>query len=95
MCCSAVRFIAVLFALVASVCQHGGEERQREGLRRRQKKVSWEQKKKKKRFGGYLVNEGEQYEHLIPKNKNAKSNLWCLFHWSDVPMISSQKRQNQ
>lgn len=88
MCCSAVRFIAVLFALVASVCQHGGEERQSRTEEATQKKVSWEQKK---RFGGYVVNEGERYEHL----KKKKSNLWCLFPWSDVPMISSQKRQHQ
>lgn len=30
MCCSAVRFIAVLFALVASVCRRRRDERERE-----------------------------------------------------------------
>lgn len=78
MCCSVVRFIAVLFALVASVCRRG--ERLREGGTREAdtKEVSLGEEAESE--ATLVVDEAGAC--LVPSNKT--SNLWCLFSFSDA-----------
>ena len=55
-------------------------------------KVSWGARKRNLVATWWMKESGMNTWY---QKKKKKSNLWCLFPWSDVPMISSQKRQNQ